>query len=98
LDKYVGEGRLTTYIKFVDLVISESRSSIQFKDVEGGQYMYHRGLEDTGTLVSGTIKIKPGESKPSTVGNGSSMVHLQHPTSGLLSRWSCSWDWSREKD
>ncbi|KAF9366850.1 hypothetical protein BGX34_003950 [Mortierella sp. NVP85] len=57
-------------------VIAESKDSIQFKQVEGGQYLYHRGLEDAGSLVSGTFKIMPGETKPMTIGSGSSMVFV----------------------
>ncbi|KAG0202887.1 hypothetical protein BGX28_004732 [Mortierella sp. GBA30] len=60
--------------KIVPRVIAESRYSVQFKEVEGGQYQFHRGLEDADSVVSGTMKIKPGGQKPSNNGNGCSMV------------------------
>ncbi|KAF9947101.1 hypothetical protein BGZ65_009139, partial [Modicella reniformis] len=58
--------------KPVSKVIAESKDSIKFQEVEGSQYQYHRGLEDT-ALVSGSITILPGEVKPATTGNGSAM-------------------------
>ncbi|KAG0296106.1 hypothetical protein BGZ98_001108, partial [Dissophora globulifera] len=48
----------------VSRVIAESRDSIQFREVEGGQYQFHRGVEDADFLTSGTIKLLPNGSKP----------------------------------
>ncbi|KAF9995629.1 hypothetical protein BGZ79_010687 [Entomortierella chlamydospora] len=60
--------------KVTSRVIAESKNTLNFKDVEGGQYLFHRGLEDADSLASGIIKIKPGGKKPTTNSNGSSMV------------------------
>ncbi|KAF9203553.1 hypothetical protein BGZ49_006288 [Haplosporangium sp. Z 27] len=54
--------------------IAEAKDSTKFRDVEGGQYQFHRGLEDPDSLASGIIKIKPGGRKATTNSNGSSMV------------------------
>ncbi|KAF9359881.1 hypothetical protein BGX26_011171 [Mortierella sp. AD094] len=60
--------------KVTSRVIAESKDTLNFKDVEGGQYLFHRGLEDADSLASGIIKIKPSGKKPTTNSNGSSMV------------------------
>ncbi|KAF9116650.1 hypothetical protein BGX27_000569 [Mortierella sp. AM989] len=60
--------------KVTSQVIAESKDSLQFRDVEGGEYLFHRGLEDANSLASGIIKIKPGGRKPTINSNGSSMV------------------------
>ncbi|KAF9899510.1 hypothetical protein BX616_003007 [Lobosporangium transversale] len=45
-------------------VIAESKNALRFRSVESGQYLFHRGLEDTDSLASGTIKIKRNGIKP----------------------------------
>jgi len=56
------------------IVIAESKNSLQFRNVQGGEYQFHRGLEDTDSVVSGTMKIKPSGRKPVNSGSNSSMV------------------------
>ncbi|KAK3846359.1 MAG: hypothetical protein J3R72DRAFT_520163 [Linnemannia gamsii] len=58
----------------VSRVVAESQSSIQFRNVQSGEYQFHRGLEDTDTVVSGTMKIKPDGRKPVNSGSNTSMV------------------------
>ncbi|KAI1309161.1 hypothetical protein EDD11_004123 [Mortierella claussenii] len=56
-------------------VIAESTEGLNFRAVEGGQYQFHRGLEDPDSLASGTIKIKRGGRKPmGGTTNGSSLA------------------------
>ncbi|KAG9064593.1 hypothetical protein KI688_002851 [Linnemannia hyalina] len=54
--------------------IAESDSSIQFRNVKSGEYQLHRGLEDAGYMVTGTLKIKPNGRKPVNSGTNTSMV------------------------
>ncbi|KAF9090656.1 hypothetical protein BGX23_005829 [Mortierella sp. AD031] len=58
----------------VSRVVAESQSSIQFRNVQGGEYQFHRGLEDADSVVSGTMRIKPDGRKPVNSGSNSSMV------------------------
>ncbi|KAF9908363.1 hypothetical protein EC991_009915 [Linnemannia zychae] len=58
----------------VKRVVAESQSSIQFRNVQSGEYQFHRGLEDADTVVSGTMKIKPDGRKPVNSGSNTSMV------------------------
>ncbi|KAG0278925.1 hypothetical protein BGZ95_002770 [Linnemannia exigua] len=58
----------------VSRVVAESQSSIQFRNVQSGEYQFHRGLEDADTVVSGTMKIKPDGRKPVNSGSNTSMV------------------------
>ncbi|KAG9326475.1 hypothetical protein KVV02_001654 [Mortierella alpina] len=60
--------------KVIPRVIAESAHAVQFRDVEGGEYQFHRGLEDIDSVVSGTMKIKRGGRKPSKNGSPCSMV------------------------
>ncbi|KAF8938625.1 hypothetical protein BGZ47_008481 [Haplosporangium gracile] len=54
--------------------IAESKSSILFRNVQSGEYQLHRGLEDPGYVVTGTMKIKPNGRKPVNSGTNTSMV------------------------
>lgn len=54
--------------------IAESDSSIQFRNVQSGEYQLHRGLEDPGYVVTGTMRIKPNGRKPVNSGTNTSMV------------------------
>ncbi|KAF9138405.1 hypothetical protein BG015_002394 [Linnemannia schmuckeri] len=54
--------------------IAESDSSILFRNVQSGEYQLHRGLEDPGYVVTGTMKIKPNGRKPVNSGTNTSMV------------------------
>ncbi|KAG0260052.1 hypothetical protein BG011_002161 [Mortierella polycephala] len=58
----------------VQRVIAESRDAMQFRDVEGGDYKFHRGLEDADSVISGIMKIEPGGKKPANNGNACSMI------------------------
>ncbi|KAF9126878.1 hypothetical protein BGW39_006280 [Mortierella sp. 14UC] len=58
----------------VTRVVAESQSSIQFRNVQSGEYQFHRGLEDADSVVSGTMKIKPDGRKPVNSGSNTSMV------------------------
>ncbi|KAF9278277.1 hypothetical protein BGZ68_008668 [Mortierella alpina] len=60
--------------KVIPRVIAESAHAVRFRDVEGGEYQFHRGLEDIDSVVSGTMKIKCGGKKPSKNGSPCSMV------------------------
>ncbi|KAF9954122.1 hypothetical protein BGZ70_010670 [Mortierella alpina] len=60
--------------KVIPRVIAESAHAVRFRDVEGGEYQFHRGLEDIDSVVSGTMKIKRGGKKPSKNGSPCSMV------------------------
>ncbi|KAF9434640.1 hypothetical protein BGZ76_007677 [Entomortierella beljakovae] len=55
-------------------VIAESKDSLKFREVEGGEYLFHRGLEDSDSIASGVIKIMAGGKKPTGNTNKSSMV------------------------
>ncbi|KAG0042616.1 hypothetical protein BGZ83_000247, partial [Gryganskiella cystojenkinii] len=51
--------------KVVKRVIATPKSQMAFKEVEGGQYQFHRGLEDPDSaMLSGIMKIKGGKEKP----------------------------------
>ncbi|KAF9180586.1 hypothetical protein BGZ51_006090 [Haplosporangium sp. Z 767] len=58
----------------VQRVVAESKDAMQFRDVEGGDYKFHRGLEDADSVISGIMKIKPGGKKPTNNGNACSMI------------------------
>ncbi|KAI7826179.1 Mif2/CENP-C like-domain-containing protein [Gamsiella multidivaricata] len=62
--------------------IAEPHDTVRFRDVEGGEYQYHRGLEDPGALASGTIKLHPSGSKPMTNTSGHSSSNSSTSNSG----------------
>lgn len=54
--------------------IAESDSSIQFRNVKSGEYQLHRGVEDPGYVVTGTLKFRLNGKKPVNSGTNTSMV------------------------
>jgi len=59
-----------------------------FREVEGGEYQFHRGLEDPdSSLVSGVMKIRGGGEKPMTsTGTACTMVNSASVVTGMNQR------------
>ncbi|KAF9569955.1 hypothetical protein EC968_002397 [Mortierella alpina] len=56
--------------------LAESKDAMQFQDVPGGHYQYHRGLEDEDTISSGIVRIPGQGTKPNKNASASSVVRL----------------------
>ncbi|KAF9945563.1 hypothetical protein BGZ72_001217, partial [Mortierella alpina] len=55
--------------------LAESKDAMQFQDVPGGHYQYHRGLEDEDTISSGIVRIPGQGTKPNKNASASSVVY-----------------------
>ncbi|KAG0200352.1 hypothetical protein BGX28_006551 [Mortierella sp. GBA30] len=55
--------------------LAETKDTMQFQDVPGGQYQYHRGLEDDDTISSGIVRIPGLGTKPNKNAFASSVVY-----------------------
>ncbi|KAF9939757.1 hypothetical protein BGZ67_008990 [Mortierella alpina] len=57
------------------VVRAESKDAMQFQDVPGRHYQYHRGLEDEDTISSGIVRIPGQGTKPNKNASASSVVY-----------------------
>ncbi|KAF9273881.1 hypothetical protein BGZ68_001130 [Mortierella alpina] len=57
------------------IVRAEPKDAMQFQDVPGGHYQYHRGLEDDDTISSGIVRIPGLGTKPNKNASASSVVY-----------------------
>ncbi|GJJ74936.1 centromere protein C [Entomortierella parvispora] len=66
-------------------VLAAPKSQMDFREVEGGGYQFHRGLEDTdSSMVSGVMKIKGGGEKPTNSTGGTACTMLFYVLKGIV--------------
>ncbi|KAI8603375.1 hypothetical protein EDD21DRAFT_369268 [Dissophora ornata] len=57
-------------------VLAEAHDRVQYQDASGGEYQFHRGLEDDDTISTGIVRIPAGGVKPNKNAFVSSVVRL----------------------
>ncbi|KAI1317161.1 hypothetical protein EDD11_008952 [Mortierella claussenii] len=60
--------------------LAEAPKYMHFRDTPGGQYQFHRGLEDEDCISSGIVRIPVGGTKPNKNAYASSIVRFLYVT------------------
>ncbi|KAF9581082.1 hypothetical protein BGW38_002027 [Lunasporangiospora selenospora] len=66
----------------VPRAVIESKDAVRLKEVQGREYLFHRGLEDEENMVSGTMRITPSGEKPVSSGSSNTLTEFVISTGG----------------